>query len=78
MTWKDEIELIIKKGCTDSDIEDYLSEHSELNGKEVWDYIYELDSPDVCKGCKNIQMSGMFPCTMCLRRVKLKDFYESR
>lgn len=78
MTWQDEIELIIKKGCTDSDIEDYLSQHSELNGKEVWDYVYELDAPDVCKGCKNIQMSGMFPCTMCSRRVKLKDFYESR
>lgn len=45
--------MIVKKGCADSGIEDYLSEHSELSGKEVWDYIYELDAPDVCKGCKN-------------------------
>lgn len=76
--WKEEIKTIIKKGCTDSDIEDYLSEHSELNGKEVWNYVYELDAPDGCKGCEFIQMNGMYPCNVCTRRNRLKDFYKRR
>lgn len=78
MAWQDEIESIVKNGCTDSDIEDYLEEHSELDGKEVWDYVYELDAPEQCKKCKFIQMRNMYPCNMCTRQNQLKDYYESR
>lgn len=50
MNWKKELTKIIKSGCTDSDIEDYLEEHSELNKKEAWNYIYEYNAPEQCKG----------------------------
>lgn len=76
--WKTEIKTIVENGCTDSDIEDYIEQHSELDGKEVWDYVYELDAPDTCKGCEFIQMSGMYPCNVCIRRNQLKDYYKSR
>lgn len=79
MNWKKDIEMMYKAGCTDSDIEEYIDLHfTELNGKEVWDYVYELDAPQECKGCKHIQMTGMPPCNNCSRRVKLKDYYEER
>ena len=77
MSWKDEVNKILDNGCTDSDIEDFIDEHPEVD-ENIWDYVYEYGAPDVCKGCKYIQYSGMFPCSGCSRRVKLVDFYESR
>lgn len=78
MFWKEELDDLLKKGCTDSDIEDFADEHPEVNGREIWDYVYEHEAPDVCKGCKHIQMSGMMPCQLCSRVVVTKDFYEPR
>ena len=78
MNWKDELEKILEKGCSDSDIEDFVDEHPEVNGRDIWDYVCEHDAPARCKGCKYIQMYGMAPCIKCSRRVKLKDYYESR
>lgn len=43
-TWENEIEEIIVNGGTDSDIEEYLYEHPELNAGEVWAYIEQKDS----------------------------------
>ena len=76
--WKEEIKSIVEKGCSDSGIEDYIEEHPDLNGKEVWDYVYELGAPDRCKGCEFIQMVGMYPCNNCIRRSCLKDYYKRR
>lgn len=78
MNWKDELKKLIENGCTDSDIEDFETEHPNVNGKEIWDYVFEYNAPDACKGCLHIQMSGMFPCTMCSRRVEIIDRYVSR
>lgn len=75
--WKEELKTIIKNSCTDSDIEDFVDEHPEINGKDIWDYVYELDAPEGCKGCIHIQKSGMYPCNECSRRVVLKDYYEA-
>lgn len=77
MNWKEELRLLINNGCTDSAIEDFVDEHPDANGREIWDYVSELHAPDVCRGCKYIQMSGMFPCNKCSRRVVLKDYFES-
>lgn len=54
-----------------------MDEHPEINGKDIWDYVYELDAPEGCKGCIHIQKSGMYPCNECSRRVVLKDYYEA-
>lgn len=82
MPWKDEIKLIIENGYSDSDIEDFVDTHPDVNGKDIWDYVYDYVydyvAPAECKGCKHVQMSGTMPCIMCSRRVKVKDFYESR
>ena len=78
MDWKEKIKKIMRGGCTDSDIEDFIDEHPELDAGDIWDYVFEYDAPDACKGCRNIQMLGMFPCNYCTRRVKLKDYYEHR
>lgn len=78
MKWKDELKKIIENRCSDSDIEDFVDEHPKVNAREIWDYVYEYDAPDGCKGCRFIQMSGMMPCIRCTRRVKVKDYYESR
>lgn len=77
MDWKEELKKIMENGCTDSDIEDFVDEHPEVN-ENIWDYVYEYDAPESCKGCKYIQYSGMFPCTQCSRKVELKDYYVSR
>ena len=78
MDWKEELKRIIEKGCTDSDIEDFKDEHPEIKAKDIWDYVYEYDAPNECKGCRFIQMSGMMPCIRCSRRVVVKDYYENR
>lgn len=78
ISWQEEIKNIVNKGCTDSDIENYIEKHSNINGKDIWDYLYELNAPKECKGCAHIQMSGMFPCNVCTRRIKLKDYYETK
>lgn len=78
MDWKDELNKILENGCTDSNIEDFVDEHPKVNAKEIWDYMYEYNSPDGCKGCRFIQMSGMMPCIRCTRKVKVKDYYESK
>lgn len=43
-TWKDEIKEIIANSGTDSDIEEYLYEHPELNADKVWAYIEQKNS----------------------------------
>lgn len=77
--WKEEIEQLIQnEKCTDSDVEEFIHNHPNLNGKKVWNYIAEFTAPTVCKGCIHIQMSGMYPCSICIRQNLLKDFYESK
>lgn len=76
--WKQEIKRIVQNGCSDSDIEDFVDEHPDINGKDVWDYVYELGSPEHCHGCKYIQYEGQYPCDRCSRKVITKDFYEAR
>ena len=76
--WKEAVKIVVENGCTDSDIEDFVDTHPDVNGKEIWDYVYELDAPDRCKGCEFIQMAGMYPCNVCTRRNQLKDYYKSR
>lgn len=78
MTWKDEIKLIIENGCTDSDIEDFVELHPEVNGKDIWDYASDLGAPEQCKGCKYVQLIGMGRCLSCTRQPNLEDYYESR
>lgn len=78
INWKEELKLISEKGCTDSDIMDYIEEHPNINEREIWDYIYELSAPEHCKGCEFIQMNNMYPCNVCIRRNELKDYYKRR
>ncbi len=78
MEWQNELKKLIKNGCSDSDIEDFVYEHPEINERDIWDYVYEYSAPTECKGCKHIQMSGLMPCSKCSRRVKTEDFYEPR
>lgn len=77
MNWKEELNKILENGCSDSDIEDFIDEHPEIN-ENIWDYVYEYDAPNECKGCKYIQYSGTFPCRNCSRRNSLQDYYKSR
>ena len=49
--WKKEIDALLSSGAiTDSDIEDYISKHPEIKGRDVWYYISELTAPEKCKG----------------------------
>lgn len=77
MNWKDELTKIMESGCTDSDIEDFIDNHPEIE-ENVWDFVYEYTALDACKGCFYIQYSGMHPCENCSRRVTLKDYYKPR
>lgn len=83
MNWKETLNKILENGCTDSNIEDFIDfieKHSDIDvdAKEIWNYVYEHDAPEECKGCRFIQQSGMMPCTNCSRRNKLKDYYTPR
>ena len=45
--WKKEIDALLSSGTiTDSDIEDYISKHPEIRGRDVWHYISELTAPE--------------------------------
>lgn len=77
MNWKDELTKILDLGCTDSDVEDFINKHPEVN-ENIWDFVYEHDAPDCCKGCGYIRYSGMHPCNSCSRRVQTKDYYKPR
>ena len=49
--WKKEIDALLSSGTiTDSDIEEYISKHPEIKGRDVWYYISELTAPEECKG----------------------------
>lgn len=78
MDWKEELEILLDDICTDSDVMDFIDEHPKVSPRDIWNYVYEHDAPDCCKGCKYIQYSGMHPCTQCSRKVELKDYYVSR
>lgn len=79
LTWKDEIKQFMQNElCTDSDIEDFVRNHPDVNGKEIWDYVSELNAPKKCKGCEHIQMSSMYPCNICVRQNQLMDYYEAK
>ena len=49
MNWKDELKKIIESGCSDSNIEDFVYEHPEVEAKDIWDYVYEYNAPYECK-----------------------------
>lgn len=76
--WKTELTELLKHGCSDSDIEDFVDEHPDINGKDIWDYAYEYSAPIECKGCAHIQLKDTFPCTKCSRINELKDYYKER
>ena len=76
---KIELEKLLANGCTDSDVEDFIDKHPNINKKQVWDYVYEHNIPTECKGCKFVQMTGMMPCIKCVRQqTNIKDYYEKR
>lgn len=76
--WKTELTELLKRGCSDSDIEDFVDAHPGVNGKDIWDYVYEYNAPFECKGCAHIQLKDAFPCTKCSRVNELKDYYKER
>lgn len=53
MSWQEEITTIITNGCSDSDIEDFITTHPHVDGRAVWDYVYEQDAPADCKITNN-------------------------
>lgn len=78
MSWKNELNKLMEEGISDSKIEDFIESHSKINPKEIWDYVYEHNAPEQCKGCRFIQKSDIMPCIRCSRRIKVKDYYEIR
>ena len=79
LEWKKEIDTLLSSGSiTDSDVEDYIRNHPEIRGKDIWNYISELTAPEECKGCVHIQMSGMYPCDVCKRQNILSDYYREK
>lgn len=66
-------------GCSDSDIEDFISEHnlSRAEEGEVWLQIAIWNAPECCKECKYVQhFRSIYPCTCCPR--PLTDMFEKR
>lgn len=75
-TWQEELIRLIDRGCTDSDIEDFCDSHPEADN--AWNFVADYTAPAQCKGCKNVQMLGQYPCTRCLRSERREDLYELR
>lgn len=78
ISWKNELNKLMEEEISDSKIEDFIELHSKTNPKEIWDYVYEHNAPEQCKGCRFIQKSDTMPCIRCSRRIKVKDYYEIR
>ena len=76
--WKEELAVLLKAGCTDSDIRQFIQEHTDIGGKAVWNYVSDYYAPEQCKGCIHVQLIGMYPCTCCSRNETSKNFYEER
>lgn len=76
--WKTELTELLKHCCSDSDIEDFENEHPAVDGKDIWNYVYEYDAPVKCKGCDHVQQKDTFPCIKCSRINELKDYYKER
>lgn len=71
---KKAITALCKKGCTDSDIEDYCHEHGINTGK-AFHFLSVQFAPEQCKGCKHVDMlPNIAPCNSCSRIYK--DRYE--
>lgn len=78
MDWKEEVKKIVMGGCTDSDINEYIEGHPELNGKDVWDFVCDLRDSENCKGCIFVKIYGFGPCPNCSRRATLLDYFGLR
>lgn len=48
MNWKEELEKILESGCSDSDVEDFIHEHSDVDDEEIWNFVYEYN---ISPGC---------------------------
>lgn len=77
-TWQKEVRSLLNKGCSDSDLEDFVESHKSVHGKDIWDFVYEESAPQGCHCCEYIQREGMMPCIRCSRRVEVKDYYKPR
>lgn len=57
--WKGELSGLLKSGCTDSDIGQFIQEHPDIAGKDIWNYVSDYYAPEQCKGCIHVQLIGM-------------------
>lgn len=76
--WKQALYTLLEGHPSDSDIEDFATDHPDIDGKLIWDEVYEYDAPKECKRCVYIQHTNMHPCDRCSRRVTVKDYYKER
>lgn len=78
--WEAELIMIHDKGCTDSDIEDFVNSHPDVPAQDIWEFWDAIDAPLLCKGCKHVAFvnTGMYPCNRCTRSQVLIDFYERK
>lgn len=81
--WKEELSGLLKSGCTDSDIRQFIQKHPDISGKKIWNYVSDYYAPEQCKGCKHVQLIGMYPCSCCSvngtsKTIMKRDRYESK
>ena len=48
-----------------SDIRQFIQKHPDISGKKIWNYVSDYYAPEQCKGCKHVQLIGMYPCSCC-------------
>ena len=75
---KEELSGLLKSGCTDSDIRQFIQKHPDIAGKDIWNYVSDYYAPEQCKGCKHVQLIGMYPCSCCSVNGTSKNYYEKR
>ena len=44
-TWQKEVRSLLNKGCSDSDLVDFVESHKSVHGKDIWDFVYEESAP---------------------------------
>lgn len=76
--WKEELSGLLKSGCTDSDIRQFIQKHPDISGKKIWNYVSDYYAPEQCKGCIHVQLIGMYPCSCCSVNGTSKNYYEKR
>lgn len=75
---KEEFEKFVGETVSNEDYNVIETVYIYISGKKIWNYVSDYYAPEQCKGCKHVQLIGMYPCSCCSVNGTSKNYYEKR